>query len=1035
MCKKYSFLLCCCLLSIIATHAQNLIINGDFESGGNGVGFNINSCCYNELTPPFTGTTFTGNYAVTNNPQAMNTAFFPGGDHTTGTGKMLVVDGTTTAGNQRFWRAGNNGGGICNLTVGTTYTFSYWIKSLSIQNRANIGYQFVGASNVTLFSGSTLAPLPADGWQQVIYTFTPTNNCVNFELWDTTTTDIGNDFAIDDVSLLGPPLPFSATYSSANPSCSTNSDGFIVGYGTGGNPPYVFTLTGPVNAINSSGVFSQLPAGNYTLQVLEGADGQITLNNILLSNPPNLTVNAPTTICNGAETTLSVSGSSTGYTWTASPPDDSLLQPNSANPTVSPDQTTTYTVTASSSSNRNLIFNGDFSAGNIGFQTDYRYYNPSNPNGAQKAYGIATNANTWSSFFSSCTDHTNGTGNMMVVDGSNVNSGNDKLWCQTIAVNPNQNYTFQYWIQTVALPVPANIAVVINGVTIGTQTAPTNTCDWQLRSYAWNSGSNTTAQICIYDRTTDATGNDFAIDDLSFEGPAAICNLSNSVTITVNQTTVPDFPTSMVLCNGIPAPILPTTSPNGITGVWTPAVVSNTVPGVYVFQPNPNQCATSTTFQVGINNAFTPTFNTINPICAGTTLSPLPTTSTNNITGVWTPAFDNTTTTTYTFTPNTGQCAAAITLELVVIPGSTPTFNITNPICAGTIVSPLPTTSLNNIVGFWTPAFDNTTTTTYTFNPAPDQCGGSTTFELIVTPNITPTFSQVGPFCEGKVISDPLPLVSADGILGSWTPVYNNMETTTYTFTPDPNQCASSTTLEVVIIPANITPTFNFGNTITSCLQPVSEVPPIALPTISDNGIPGVWSPDTVNYYVLGETVYTFTPTVNTCASNFILTVTIIEAPEFTIDAGCDGVDFVLSINQNDVSNATYTWYNAMDEVISNAASVIITQKGDYKVVVTNANGCSDEQLISVPSVYCKIPKGISPNTDDLNDFFDLSNLNVKQLQIFNRYGTEVYSKSNYKKEWDGTTNNGKELPDGTYYYVINFITGKSKTGWVYINK
>jgi gliding motility-associated-like protein len=969
MCKKYSLLLICCLLSIITTHAQNLIINGDFESGGNGVGFNINSCCYNELTPPFTGSTFTGNYAVTNNPQAMNTAFFAGGDHTTGTGNMLVIDGTTTAGNQRFWRAGNNGGGICNLTVGTTYTFSYWIKSLSVQNRANIGYEFVGASNVTLLSGNSLAPLPAEGWQQVTYTFIPTNTCVNFELWNTTTIDIGNDFAIDDVSLTGPPLPFSAIYSSANPSCSTNSDGFIVGYGTGGNPPYVYILNGPVNGINNSGVFSQLPAGNYTLQVLEGADGQITINNIILSNPPNLTLNPTTSICIGAETTLTVSGSSTGYTWTASPTDDSLLQPNSANPIVSPIQTTTYTVTATSSSNRNLIFNGDFSAGNIGFQTDYRYYNPGSSNGAQKAYGIINNANTWSSFFSNCTDHTSGTGNMMVVDGSNVNSGNDKLWCQTIAVNQNQNYTFEYWVQTVALPIPANIAVVINGETIGTQTAPANTCNWQLRSYVWNSGANTTAQICIYDRTTAATGNDFAIDDLSFEGPVAVCNLSNSVTITVDPKTVPDFPTNTVLCNGITAPNLPATSPNGITGIWTPAVVNNTVSGVYTFQPDPNQCATSTTFQVSINNALTPT------------------------------------------------------------------FNITNPICAGTTLSPLPTTSLNNIVGFWTPAFDNTTTTIYTFNPAPDQCGGGTTFELIVTPTTTPTFSSVGPFCAGKVISDPLPILSSNGIFGSWTPMFNNTETTTYTFTPDPNQCATATTLEVVIIPANIIPTFNFGNTITSCLQPIGEVPPIALPSTSDNGIPGYWSPPSINYSVLGESVYTFTPIVNTCASNFVLTVNIIEAPEFTVNASCIDGDFVLSVTLFEIKEkSNFTWYNEQNEIISTDDSVIISTKGKYKVI-KEVNGCNKEQIVDVISVNCKIPKGISPNTDDLNDFFDLSNLKVKQLQIFNRYGTEVYSKSNYKKEWDGRTNNGKELPDGTYYYVIHFETGKSKTGWVYINK
>ena len=59
----------------------------------------------------------------------------------------------------------------------------------------------------------------------------------------------------------------------------------------------------------------------------------------------------------------------------------------------------------------------------------------------------------------------------------------------------------------------------------------------------------------------------------------------------------------------------------------------------------------------------------------------------------------------------------------------------------------------------------------------------------------------------------------------------------------------------------------------------------------------------------------------------------------------------------------------------------------------------------------------------------------VKQLQIFNRHGIEVYSRNNYTNEWYGTSNDGKELPDATYYYVINFDSGKSRTGWIYINR
>ena len=110
----------------------DMLVNGDFESGGNGVGFSLNGAGYNLITQPFSGTTVSGDYAFTTNPQPMNTAnFIAGGDHTTGTGNMMVIDGNTTGGSQRFWRAGNSGGGVCGLTVGATYTFSYWVKSVS----------------------------------------------------------------------------------------------------------------------------------------------------------------------------------------------------------------------------------------------------------------------------------------------------------------------------------------------------------------------------------------------------------------------------------------------------------------------------------------------------------------------------------------------------------------------------------------------------------------------------------------------------------------------------------------------------------------------------------------------------------------------------------------------------------------------------------------------------------------------------------------------------------------------------------------
>lgn len=84
---------------------------------------------------------------------------------------------------------------------------------------------------------------------------------------------------------------------------------------------------------------------------------------------------------------------------------------------------------------------------------------------------------------------------------------------------------------------------------------------------------------------------------------------------------------------------------------------------------------------------------------------------------------------------------------------------------------------------------------------------------------------------------------------------------------------------------------------------------------------------------------------------------------------------------------------------------------------------------------YCEIPKGISPNNDQLNDFFDLSGFDVKELTIFNRYGMKVYHMPNYKKEWNGLSDKGKELPDATYYYLVELNSGEKKTGWVYLQR
>ena len=105
-----------------------------------------------------------------------------------------------------------------------------------------------------------------------------------------------------------------------------------------------------------------------------------------------------------------------------------------------------------------------------------------------------------------------------------------------------------------------------------------------------------------------------------------------------------------------------------------------------------------------------------------------------------------------------------------------------------------------------------------------------------------------------------------------------------------------------------------------------------------------------------------------------------------------------------------------------------------YTLTVTAANtGCETTKNVVIESAYCNIQKGISPDGNGSNDFFDLRLLDVKKLEVFNRYGIKVYNQVNYTDQWTGQSNTGEDLPDATYYYVIEFNSGESKTGWIYL--
>jgi hypothetical protein len=262
-----------------------------------------------------------------------------------------------------------------------------------------------------------------------------------------------------------------------------------------------------------------------------------------------------------------------------------------------------------------------------------------------------------------------------------------------------------------------------------------------------------------------------------------------------------------------------------------------------------------------VNPVVTTQFAAIAPICSGGTFT-LPTTSTNGVTGTWSPAINNTATTTYTFTPAAGQCATTFSMMVTVNPLITPSFSAIAPICSGGTFT-LPTTSINGITGTWTPAINNTTTTTYTFTPAAGQCANTTTFTITVNPVVTPTFTAIAPICSGG--SFTLPTTSNNGVAGTWSPAINNAATTTYTFTPAAGQCANTATLTVTVNPST-TPQFDQ-------VAPICVGATFTLPSSSTNGVAGTWSPAVNNQ---ATTTYTFTPAAGACATTFTMTVEVL---------------------------------------------------------------------------------------------------------------------------------------------------------------
>ncbi len=86
-------------------------------------------------------------------------------------------------------------------------------------------------------------------------------------------------------------------------------------------------------------------------------------------------------------------------------------------------------------------------------------------------------------------------------------------------------------------------------------------------------------------------------------------------------------------------------------------------------------------------------------------------------------------------------------------------------------------------------------------------------------------------------------------------------------------------------------------------------------------------------------------------------------------------------------------------------------------LIVENANGCRDtisREYFVISELI--IPNVFTPNGDGFNDLLVIENLEFfdNNLKIYNRWGTKIFEKENYKNDWDGDS-----VSDGTYFFIL----------------
>lgn len=197
--------------------------------------------------------------------------------------------------------------------------------------------------------------------------------------------------------------------------------------------------------------------------------------------------------------------------------ENSIADKDSKITEVMPESTTIYKASVRTNQEEDLIDNGNFDEGFIGFTTDFIYTDTVNTQGV-----FTLNTSSEDSAFVHKEDHTTGEGKMFIADGSKFSE--KAIYRINVSLEKGMVYTFSFWMANnhkdflldtdTDSRISVHPSIHLDGEMVYNELLPDDT-SWTKIEYTWteNTGGNRTIEI--KNLTTTKKGNDFVLDDVS----------------------------------------------------------------------------------------------------------------------------------------------------------------------------------------------------------------------------------------------------------------------------------------------------------------------------------------------------------------------------------------------------------------------------------------------------------------------------------------------------------------------------------------